>query len=78
MVKFVPVRPETIDNVTDAFTIGQLTEHHEQKLGPAFQILDPVIPLVPIDTFVKFIPGNEGHYLTENKFSFGHRCFPCK
>jgi len=63
-------------DISEAFPVCQLGETHAEKLIPAGKRNELVVALVPLDTFLKFVPGEELHQLRENRFSNIHMPSP--
>jgi len=48
-------------DVSETFPIGELGKTHTKELIPAGKRFDFVVALVALDTFLKFVLGNELH-----------------
>jgi hypothetical protein len=48
-------------DVSEAFSVGELGKTHTKELIPAGKGFDFVVALVALDTFLKFVLGEELH-----------------
>ena len=56
------------NDVSRAFTIGQLGERHDTKVIGTFECLDFVVSLIPVDTGLEASLRNAVHNLCEDEF----------
>jgi len=61
VIKFLLIASKAGLDVSEAFPIGELGETHTKELIPAGKRFDLVVALVALDTFLKFVLGNELH-----------------
>ena len=61
VIKSSLVSAETGLDVSKAFAIGKLGKGHAEELIPAGKGLDLVVAVVALDTFLKFVLGEELH-----------------
>jgi hypothetical protein len=76
MVKFFSHGPKAALNITQAFTVCQLSESHTEKLIIACKRADAVITTITIDTVTKFILWKEVDDLRENSLALVHSVAP--
>ncbi len=57
------------DDVSQAFTVGQLGERRDAKVVGAFECLAVVIPTITVDTGLEASPRNAVHDLCEDEYS---------
>ena len=57
VIEFPLGRAETCLDVSEAFSIGQLSKGHAEELVPARKVFDLVLAIVSLDAFVKFVNG---------------------
>ncbi len=55
VIEFSLSRTETCLDVSEAFSIGQLSKGHTEKLVPTRKVFDLVMAIVPLNAFVKFV-----------------------
>ena len=63
MIELLLVAPEASLDVSETFAIGELGKTHTKELIPAGKRFDLVVALVALDTFLKFVLGEELHQL---------------
>ena len=57
VIEFPLNRTETCLDVSEAFSIGQLSKGHGEELIPARKVFDLVVAIVSLDALVKFVNG---------------------
>jgi len=57
MIEFPLGRTETDLDISEAFSIGQLSEGHAEKLVPARKVFHLVVAVVSLNAFLKFVSG---------------------
>ena len=63
---------QTGNDVSQAFTIGQLGKCHDTKIVAAFESLYVTVAMIPVDTSLKASPRKAIHDLSEDEFSVIH------
>jgi len=76
VVKFAGSIPKTCLNISEAFSICQLSKGHTKKLFPAGKALDFKVSVVLFDVFPKFVFGDKVHKLREDQFPRVHQPSP--
>jgi hypothetical protein len=72
MVKLLSHCPKTAFNVTQAFSIGELSKCHAQELIKACKRANTVITVIPVNTLTKFVFGQKVNNLRKNRFALVH------
>jgi hypothetical protein len=72
VVKFAADRAEARLNITQAFTVSELSEAHREKLVPTGKALLLMIAVIPTYTLLKLVPGKMLHELRENSLAKVH------
>ncbi len=57
VIEFSLSRAETCLDVSEAFSIGQLSKGHAKELAPARKVFDFVVAVVSLNAFLKFVNG---------------------
>jgi hypothetical protein len=76
MVKLFLHGPQTALDITQAFTVGQLSKSHAKKLIVACKRAYAVVTVITIDTLTKFFLWKKIDYLGENGLALVHNEVP--
>jgi hypothetical protein len=76
VVQFVFLSPEAGLDISEAFSICQLSESHTKKLVATCEAFDLVVASVPADTAMKTMHWQMVDELTENECSRRHGPYP--
>ena len=61
------------NQITQAFSVGELPEYHRKELVPAGQVLDILVAIVLYNNAVKLASIEECNQLGKNKFVLKHK-----
>lgn len=76
MVKLFSHCPKTAFNVTQAFSIGELSKCHAQKLIKAYKRANTLVTVIPVNTLTKFVFGQKVNNLRKNRLAMVHVGYP--
>jgi hypothetical protein len=75
VIKFGSKSPQTGFDISEAFSVSELSKGHTEKLVVAREFSDSIIALIPLNAFVEFVSGEEIQDLGENDSSSMHPPF---
>jgi hypothetical protein len=75
LVKIIGNCNQTISNILEAVSLGELSETHNKEMIPVCEIANPMVPFVPVNIFIGFIFWYHRHKPCKNYFSLIHGDF---